>query len=295
MSFFFELEGSLVVWNMRTYGSILLLFTWTSLRFRSPHWTKTHTHTHFVLLLICLFMFLYTNPQSKCHFAYSVCCALCWTVCTYCYFAQLLLCRMCLISPIIFCSFLRTELPSQYYHVTCIYWTMLTLLYYICLLCHAIYFDSNRIVCSTEEKSLSCLAFWLLMLLLHVVCVYFKKLYLLLHSNRLKLIPYSAYAAYILQFSFHSQSKLVHRAFCQRKYTDYQAWGHEYVFCLFSLFSSSCMLHYCYIHTMISSDFFLLLDSTTEQNDNWICICILRNHRMSSRMCVASNDKEKRK
>lgn len=88
------------------------------------------------------------------------------------------------------------------------------------------------------------------------LCIYFRKLYLLLHSNRLKLIPYSAYAAYILQFSFHSQSKLVHRAFCQRKYTDYQAWGHEYFFCLFSLFSSSCMLHYCYIHTMISSDFF---------------------------------------
>lgn len=50
---FCELEGSLVVWNMRTYGSILLLFTWTSLRFRSPHWAKTITHISFCFWFAC--------------------------------------------------------------------------------------------------------------------------------------------------------------------------------------------------------------------------------------------------
>lgn len=63
-------------------------------------------------------------------------------------------CRMYLIFPSIFTSFPRIARPILlcYFYLLTLAVASLTLLYYICLFCHTIYFDSNGIACRVPRN-----------------------------------------------------------------------------------------------------------------------------------------------
>lgn len=168
-------------------GSMLLLFTWTRLRFRSSHSTKTNVH-----FSCCLFVFLLF--------------AILLATCIVCASAPIVAVHNFRLSDVLNFSdyFLFDPQNSQpIYYVTFIYWlslsvyssyTYIIVLHMFILSFDLFWFQAYRV---SEQRMFGTFG--------QVWLVPSSKQSYLLHGNRLKLLPYCW--AYILQLLFWKPSQ----------------------------------------------------------------------------------------
>lgn len=169
-------------------GSMLLLFTWTRLRFRSSHSTKTNVH-----FSCCLFVFLLF--------------AILLATCIVCASAPIVAVHNFRLSDVLNFSdyFLFDPQNSQpIYYVTFIYWlslsvyssyTYIIVLHMFILSFDLFWFQAYRV---SEQRMFGTFG--------QVWLVPSSKQSYLLHGNRLKLLPYCW--AYILQLLFWKPSQI---------------------------------------------------------------------------------------